>query len=401
MRAMNLAATLVAAGHRVVLWSSDFNHQEKRHRTGRSSVIQLSGSLEIRLVGSPGYGPNIGPGRLYDHAVLGRNLKTLLRAEIELPDVAFVGYPPIETAAVMTRWLSRRGIPCVMDVKDQWPTLFLDPLPGALRPFGRAALAPYFYFARSAMREATGITAMADGFLEWALRFAGRPRSQNDMVVPLTAPPDQLSESEVREAETWWNGHGVPDDGCPRLCFVGTHSRAFDFAPVADAIRVMSTRHPHCQFVIAGHGERLEEWRAMAGQAPNTLFPGWIDRAKFSVLARRSTAMLAPYKSSNDFMSSIPNKVIDALYFGVPILSPLKGEVATLIENDAVGLRYGSDTGRSLADNIQMLIDDPTLRSRLSANASTTYQKRFAFENVYGGLVTHVERLAARSSTGS
>lgn len=397
MRAMNLATSLASAGHRVVLWSSDFYHQEKRHRTGRSGMIRVSESLEIRLVGSPGYGPNIGPGRLYDHAVLGRNLKKLLRAEVDLPDVAFVGYPPIETAAVMTRWLSRRGIPSVMDVKDQWPTLFFDPLPRGVRPLGRAALAPYFYFARRAMREATGLAAMADGFLEWALNFAGRSLSDNDMVVPLTSPPEQLSEAELANAESWWDEHGVPADGRPRFCFVGTHSRAFDFAPVADAVRHMSTQQPHCQFVFAGHGERTQEWRANAGLAPNTLFPGWIDRARLSVLARRSTAMLAPYKSSSDFISSIPNKVIDALSLGLPILSPLQGEVAKLIEVNSVGLRYGSDTGRTLADCLQLLIDNPSLRNRLAANASATYRARFAFEKVYGGLVSHLEQLAARS----
>ena len=33
MRAMNLSNTLVALGHEVVLWSSAFFHQEKKHRS--------------------------------------------------------------------------------------------------------------------------------------------------------------------------------------------------------------------------------------------------------------------------------------------------------------------------------------------------------------------------------
>ena len=33
MRAMNLANELVKAGHRVILWSSAFSHQAKKHRS--------------------------------------------------------------------------------------------------------------------------------------------------------------------------------------------------------------------------------------------------------------------------------------------------------------------------------------------------------------------------------
>ena len=92
MRAMNLANALVAAGHRVVLWSSAFYHHEKRHRSRHAVRIIVSNHLEIRLVPSPGYGRNIGFGRLWDHAVLAHNINKLLRAEHTLPDVGFIGY---------------------------------------------------------------------------------------------------------------------------------------------------------------------------------------------------------------------------------------------------------------------------------------------------------------------
>jgi glycosyltransferase involved in cell wall biosynthesis len=396
---MNLASALVTAGHHVVLWSADFYHQEKRHRTGESAIIRVSEGLEIRLIRSPGYGRNIGPGRLYDHAVLARNLKSLLRDELTLPDVGFVGYPPIETAAVMTRWLSVRGIPSLLDVKDKWPSLFLDPLPSPLRPLGRAILSPYYHLARRAMREATGMTAMADSFLEWALKFAGRVRSSRDIVVPLTSAPAGVSPAAVAASRAWWDAMGVLDDGNPKVCFVGSHSRAFDFKPIAEAAAQIAELHPQCQFIICGRGECSGEWRGMIGHARNALFPGWIDHGKFNVLADRCLAMLAPYKNTDDFRLSLPNKIIDALFLGLPILSPLQGEVAGLIETDEVGLRYGSDADRSLTHCIDMLIKDSILQRRLSMNARAVYHERFTFERVYGGLVEHLERIASCSGS--
>ena len=68
--------------------------------------------------------------------MLGWRLSQLLKRENTPPDVAFIGYPPIEIAAVMTRWLTQKNVPCMLDVKDQWPTIFIDALPQLLQPVG-------------------------------------------------------------------------------------------------------------------------------------------------------------------------------------------------------------------------------------------------------------------------
>ena len=111
MRAMNLANTLVEKGHSVIIWSSSFYHQRKIHRTKLFKKIIINKKLEIRLIPSPGYKKNISIQRLFDHFMLAYNLKKKLEVEKNLPDVAFVGYPPIETAFIMTSWLKKKKIP--------------------------------------------------------------------------------------------------------------------------------------------------------------------------------------------------------------------------------------------------------------------------------------------------
>jgi glycosyltransferase involved in cell wall biosynthesis len=398
MRAMNLANALVASGHKVVLWSSSFYHQEKRHRVQGSDHITVSHGLEIRLLSSPGYRRNIGPGRLWDHALLARNLAKELSKETVAPDVAFIGYPPIETAAVMTRWLAIRGIPCMVDVKDQWPTIFIDALPAPLRPLGRIALTPYFYLGRRAMREATALSAMAGSFLQWAVNFAGRKVSQLDLVVPLTTPTGQVSATELEEAGFWWDQQGIKADGTQRIVFVGSHSPAFDIDPVCEAVIAMERSGSNCQFVFCGDGTDSTAWRAKMAGLSNVFFPGWIERDKIEALAIRSSAALAPYHNSKDFVMSIPNKVIDSLALGLPVLSPLRGEVGSLISESKIGMSYGSSAGKSLLQCIQDLATEPGLRDRLSLNALHLFQTRFSFDTVYSGLVKHLEMLAGRRS---
>jgi len=394
MRAMNLSNALVDAGHKVVLWSSAFYHQEKRHRSSTQQSISFSDNLEVKLIPSCGYQRNIGLGRLIDHAQLAINLKKMVKECKDLPDVAFIGYPPIETAAVMVRWLSMRDIPTLIDVKDQWPSIFLDALPQFLRPLGRIILWPYFRLAKRAMQNATGISAMADGFLNWALVFAGRDRLNSDKVFPLTTPLGQVSKSQMSEARKWWDDQGILADGRPRLCFVGSHSQTFDFHPVFEAAKIAFNKSNNWQFVICGDGNTSADIRKMMAGLPNVHFPGWVDRPKIESLAERCTASLAPYLDTEDFRMSIPNKIIDALSLGLPILSPLQGEVARLISKYNVGLRYGTDSGKSLYDCIHVLVNDPKLHLDMSQKAHQLYAERFSFDMVYGGLVKHLEKLA-------
>lgn len=394
MRAMNLSNALVEKGHRVVLWSSAFYHQEKRHRSSTVTSTRVSDNLEIRLIPSRGYKRHIGVGRLIDHAQLALNLKKMLSDVESLPDVAFIGYPPIETAAVLARWLARRGVPSLLDVKDQWPSLFLEAAPASLRPLGRVILWPYFRLARRAMCDVTGLSSMANGYLDWLSEFSGRERTDMDSVFPLTSPMGQVSASQLEEAGRWWDEQGILDDGRPRVCFVGTFMSVFDWKPVQEATKMSAHEMTSCEFVICGDGGFSSELRAMMPGLPNVHFPGWIDRPKIEALAERCQAALAPYLNIDNFTKNIPNKIIDALALGLPILSPLQGEVAKLIEENGVGMRYGTDTGRSLYDCIQALVKDPALQKNMSQKARALYDDRFSFEKVYGGLVKHLEKMA-------
>jgi len=310
--------------------------------------------------------------------------------------VAFIGYPPIETAAVLARWLARRGVPSLLDVKDQWPSLFMEAVPPSLKPVGRMILCPYFYLAKRAMRDATGLSAMANGYLVWSSEFAGRERTDMDGVFPLTSPMGQVSASQLKEARLWWDSQGIGDDGRPRVCFVGSHSPGFDFKPVQEAAKMSAHEMTSCEFVLCGDGGSSAELRAVMAGLPNVHFPGWIDRPKIEALAERCQAALAPYLNIENFTKNIPNKIIDALSLGLPILSPLQGEVASLIDKYSVGMRYGTDTGKTLHDCIAALVQDTALQKRMSQKARALYAERFSFEMVYGGLVKHLEKLVTQ-----
>ena len=392
MRAMNLANELVNAGHNVTVFSSDFSHSHKNHRYGQYQEVSISERLQYKLIPSPGYQGHMGLKRLYDHWIMGWNLRKLLKQQQELPDVVFVGFPPIEVAYFMTRWLKKRNIPCLIDVKDQWPVIFVKALPGFAKPIGRILFSPYFYMAKKAINNATGVSAMAQGFLDWALTFAGRGQHGNDKVVPLTPPQQPISNDDYTKALAFWRNK-LGDVKRTKVVFIGTPSTAFDMEPIIKAASYFGKSGSEVDFVICGEGPMTKQWQDDFSRCDNVYFPGWIDQAQISVLLENSLAVLAPYISTDDFMISVPNKVVDALSHGKPILTGLKGEVEALVKKHRTGLFYASNES-SLEQCIETLLNDATLVQEIQQKTTEVYQQKYEFNRVYQGLVEHLTDLA-------
>lgn len=395
MRAMNLADALVARGHDVLLWSSGFYHQEKRHRCKEFETYVVNDRLAINLVPSIGYSRNIGFWRLFDHAQLAWRLSKLLKTGRFLaPDVAFVGYPPIETASIMLSWLNKRNIPSVIDVKDQWPSLFLEPFPKIIRPLIKILLGIYFYYGRRALNHASAFTTMSNGYLKWMSIFSGRSLHNYDSVIPLTVRKNTYSENELIEAEEWWNERGVSTSTNRRFCFIGSFMSVFDFSVIRDAASRFQREGIDCQFVICGDGGSAEDIRSIMKGLDNVIFPGWIDGPKIAVLAKCSRGSLIPYKNIENFTLNTPNKVIDALAHAMPIITTLMGEVESIVVKEKVGFACNSNTNLQFFDAMNSLLNDEDLYANMSRSAQSLYDIRFSLDKVYGELVDLLERLA-------
>jgi glycosyltransferase involved in cell wall biosynthesis len=389
MRAMNLADKLVNQGHRVILWTSAFHHQTKTHRSVVYEEIDISQNLQIRLIPSIGYKRNISFTRFYDHCVLAWNLRKLLKRCNKDPDVAFVGYPPIEAAFVMSAWLKKRQIPFLVDVKDAWPHILVESFPSPLKLLVRMLLALYYLIGKKSIQNATGICTHTSSFLDWSLTFSDRNISTNDFVAPLTAPSYDVDCKSLDNANEWWSSHGVVKTSALRIMFVGGFQRIYDFETVFLAASMLRDKNVDCEFIICGAGERDEELRSIAEHHENVKVFGWINTPKIKALSLMSNVAITPYKSSDDFTISIPNKVIDSLMLGLPVLNPLKGEVHELINQNSIGLNYHDSS--DLCDRINYLIANNELQKNMSINAKNLYKSKFEFNSVYDSLVKHLE----------
>jgi len=387
MRAMNLSQALVEKGHSVTLWSSDFDHFSKKHRFGHIKVIKYSDNLEIRLIPSRGYESNVGLSRLIDHAQLGFNLSKMLKSQSP-PDIAFLGFPPIETSWVMSRWLAKNKVKFILDVKDAWPEVLLRAFPRRIAWVTKFLLFPYFFMRKQTFKKASSFSAPTSDFLNWCLKKCGRNINIHDTVTPLTSPNTIFSKEDIHKSGKWLDEFGIYKDTDIKISFIGSLNSAFNFEPIFYAAKLLNV-----QFVIAGDGFYADYIKKQSKNIKNIILLGWISAPTIKVLSERSTFMIAPLKDLEDFAMSIPNKFYDAMSNNRPIITSISGTAARMIDTYGTGILYSNTPIDSLYNRIIQIIDKPSLIAGMTDNAKILYQNEFTFSRVYGELINKIEAI--------
>ena len=391
MRAINLSQYFIKYGHKINLISSDFSHQMKTHRTKKFSTIKIDNNFTVSLIPSPGYKSNISLKRLLDHFILGINIfRYLLETKkSDYPDFVFIGYPPIETCFILTIWLKLHKIPFCIDVKDQWPHIFLLKTKGIIRRMLKLILLPYFYAAKYALKKASFLTSITPKFLNWSESFSGNYSKKNQTLY-LVPNIKIIPEEKLNQNLFWWQKEvGININQKNKLIFAGSINNSFDFDDLITALLSPKLEERNFEVIICGDGVFKKELEDKLNHKKNIFFPGWIDYEKLFALKKISIATLAPYRNTYDFQMSIPNKIIDSLFFGLPIITSLKGEVENLIKDYDVG--YFCEDKFNWTYQIESCLNNPKERIKYSKNARHFFKKKFTSDLVYGKFVEFIE----------
>ncbi|MFH0960560.1 MAG: glycosyltransferase family 4 protein [Pseudomonadota bacterium] len=320
-----LAKMLVSQGHKVTYWTSTFSHARKTQRFGTDTDINVRDNYKIKLLRSPGYSKNISVRRVYDHILLGRQFTRQASYETK-PEIILCSMPTIELSLAATEYGKKLNVPVVLELRDMWPDIFLEAVPGWARPAGRVILSPMFRNLKKACENATAIFGITDEFLEWGLKYAGRKRNSFDAVFYHGYSPVKPNKSEIDAAESFWKKHGIwQENGRFIACFFGYFGRQFEIETVLEAARKLEDSKANIQFVLCGDGDKFEHYKLMAKDLNNVVLPGFVGHPEIWTLMRMASVGLAPYKSTTNFTGNIPNKVGEYLSAGLPIISSLQG----------------------------------------------------------------------------
>lgn len=386
LRAGILADMLSETGHRVVWWTSAFNHSLKISRATTNRHERIRSNYEIRMLYGGGYRRNISLQRLIDHRNLAREFQRESR-DVEPPDAIVCSFPPIELSAEAIAYGVRNNVPVVLDVRDLWPDIFLDGVPRWTRPAGSLAIAALTRKVRRAFRGATAIWGHAPAFTEWGLNHAGRPATELDGVFPFGYVAAMPTARDLEDARAFWSSAGIVGGAGQFIaCFVGTVGFQTDIEGLIKTARLLGPE-AGIKIVVCGTGDRLVELREAATGVDSILFAGWRRRSEIWTLLRMASIGIAPYVERADFLSTIPNKVPEYLSAGLPIGVNLgHGRIADLLAENRCGFSYQCDPDL-LAKQLVELRDTPERLALLRQRASALFDREFRAEHVYGRMI--------------
>ncbi len=390
MRAGLLADQLARSGHDVTWWTSTFDHVLKVSRRTSNHREIVATNYRIELLHARGYANNHGLARMRHHRQIAAAFARCAPTA-RAPDLVYCCVPTLEVSDAVLAFAGPRGIPVVVDVRDLWPDVFLDTVPRPLRLLARAVLHGEFRRVARIFRRASAIVAISEQYLEWALRYAGRPRGAWDRVFPHGYPRSMVAPVELAHARQQLVAMGV-DHRRTVSSFVGTFGHSYDLTPViSTARRMQELGDVRAQFVLAGDGERAEEWRQLAHGLRNVVFTGWLSAAGIAALLGMSSVGLAAYVDGA--AQGLPNKIFEFLSAGLPILSSLRGEAATLLDEVGCGLTFSARDPATFAAALEQLLDQPVARREMGRRALAKFEADFQADHIYSTLVKHLEAL--------
>ncbi|HLA71090.1 MAG TPA: glycosyltransferase family 4 protein [Steroidobacteraceae bacterium] len=385
-----LAEELLRRGHRVTWWTSHVDHFRKEFFGVAGHSLEVAPGYTLRFLRGRLYRQNVSLDRLINHWQIGRDFNVLCRSAVR-PDAILCSFPTIELSLAAVRFGQERGIPVLLDIRDLWPDIFLQPASARMRGLAKALLWPYFSATRRALASADGLIAVSRGYLDWALERARRGPHTLDRVFPLAYSLPDKTPATRAAGRAMLEPHGVGSDSIVCL-FAGTLGRTYDLAPVLETARQFAAvPNSRFHFLICGDGERAGHWRALAAGLRNVSFTGWLDQGRMRAALAAADIGVAAY--APDAPQGLPNKVIEYLAAGVPVISSLRGETESLLSETASGVSYAAGSAASFAASLLALEPDAA-RAPLADNARRTYEARFQAETIYANLADHLELLA-------
>ena len=389
MRGGIFATQLGHLGYHVTWWSSTYLHYEKKYVSDGPQTILINPNLHIKLLHSPnGYNKNISFKRIRYSKDLGRKYRKQSRKE-DKPDIIYCSWPLIDFAYEAVKYAKEFDIPVVIDIRDFWPDIFIQPFPKCFQPIAKLGI--NFLLKRKVsyvMKSADAIVGVIPKALEFAESY-GRALQQQDHVVHLAYDNTPASEEANFRANNFWKTQGLSGNQCI-VSYVGTISnRIGDFDTLIEA--AAKCEDSSIIFVFCGTGNYLAELTERCSHLKNILLPGYRNKAEIQSLLKLSTFGLLAYRNTDDFIDSLPNKFGEYLSQGLIILTSLKGASRKILEKEQCGTYY--DNGKSFLESIAQINSSSSEKERMSQNALNLFHREFDASQVYSDFYSFLEAM--------
>jgi len=373
-------------GHKVAWITSTFDHAIKKNRFSKDTIIKYNENIEIHCLHTIVYKNNVGVTRLFSNFVLAFKTYQYLK-KISYPDRIISSYPILDLAFVAVYYGKKFGVPVLVDVRDLWPDIFLRIFNNRfLRFLARICAYPYFLTQKYIFEKATSLVSITESMLQFCQRKVYR-NERRDLFFHLAYPIHQIMDSNINKFQEIISHKR---SGKVIISFFGNMS-----LPTCrlDHLFLAAQKNPtildnYC-IVFCGNGQSKDYFVDLYKDYSNVYFPGFLDATDISTLMSFSDLGFLPYESSFDFQMSLPNKFVEYLSGGLPVLTCLKGEVQ--LKLNEVGSGYFYNTLEDLTHILKQR--NLYLQDGKREEILKYFQENFSSDNIYAKYVSHVEEL--------
>jgi glycosyltransferase involved in cell wall biosynthesis len=301
-------------------------------------------------------------------------------------DVIYVQSPPLFTG-LAALWFSRlKRAPFIFNVSDIWPQSAVEL--GVLR--NRFAIRLSEVLERHIYRRAARITVPTPGILE-RLAARGVPREK---LFLLTNGVDTAAYQVGAPDRELANRLGL--DGHKVFMYAGLHGLAQGLDVILEAAKL--THNPDILYVLVGDGAEKAELvaKAEAQGISNVRFLPIQPTSTLPAVLNLAYATIIPLRRLELFKAALPSKLFDSMAAGRPIVAPLWGEAAALVEAAACGVVVEPEDARAVQQAVETLAADPALAHRLGEQGRRYVVEHFDRDDIAARLAKLLEEIGGR-----
>lgn len=283
-------------------------------------------------------------------------------------DVVIASSTPLTVALPALAAAGLRGQPFVFEIRDPWPEL-----PRAMDIGSPPLWAAMDRLADAACRRAAAVVALSEGMAETALAHGADPA--RIYVVPNGCDLDLFGPQVAPwrpETARPWEALAV---------YAGAHGRANGLDLLLDAASWLRARgERRVRLVLVGEGTEKPRLlaRAAAEGLDNVTFLDPLPKRRLASLLAGSqigVQCLAPVAAFAEWTA--PNKLMDYLAAGLPVVANLPGRAARLLEDGPSGVVVSSGDSAALGAALAALAADPARRAAMGAAARAQAVRRW------------------------
>lgn len=170
----------------------------------------------------------------------------------------------------------------------------------------------------------------------------------------------------------------TPKGRMPHTCLaVGRFDRHKGFADLLRAAYILRQRNVEVTVEIIGDGDAAGELRSLAKElniADRVRFLGWLPFNEVRAAMRRATMLVHPSTKIGD---AVPTVIKEAMALGTPVIGTRVAGIPELLDDGRCGILIPPMNAPSLANAIESLLQDTTLRQKYGKAARTFAEQTF------------------------